>query len=94
MFLAAAILPTVINIEYFYTTDKVVAADIGCIEHDFTASSIISCGVKCSEIGCYKFRFENGRCKLTRRRLSHPRLNVQQAFYRKVLFQEPRSTAA
>ena len=52
---------------YFYTTDDVPAADIACEENVSRTASENSCLVKCAKQRCYRCRWSNGVCSLTRR---------------------------
>ena len=52
---------------YFYTTENVTAEDIICEEEVSEAASENSCAIKCARQRCYRFRWNNGKCNITRR---------------------------
>ena len=83
LLLTVAILPIIIHAAYFYTTDKVAAANISCDEEYQT--SLTWCALLCSGMNCYRFRVMNGVCKITRRKLSQQSAK-REVFYRKVFF--------
>ena len=87
LFLTVGILPAILHAAYFYTTDNVTAVDIGCGEDQFRTTSRISCASKCREMNCYKFRYENGVCKITDSKLSQ-QTPTKEGFYRKVCSHE------
>ena len=52
---------------YFYTSDNVAAAVIVCSEEVSQTSSQADCVMKCVEVRCYSFFWDNGACRMRRR---------------------------
>ena len=52
---------------YFYTTEKVPAADIFCKEEVSQIRFENSCIIKCAKQRCFRFRWSKGKCYIIRR---------------------------